>query len=259
MIATGGRIAALAIGLPIVLGVVGFQAFSMVGLMAQTSEHHEATYAWHGGEIALDMSAGSLTVVTGDDNTVGVSYTEHYQLKKPTVTASAAATGLQLKARCRGIFFSNDCEINYVLTVPSSAKMTVHTGDGAVRISDLTGAVSLDTGNGDISLTNVSGDVQARTGNGGVRAVGLRSSEFQVNTGNGGVNLAWATAPKSVSVTSGNGGIHLTVPTGSGPYRVDVSSGNGGRDVSVPTVASAAASITVHTGNGGVSVGYPGG
>lgn len=257
MIATSGRITALAIGLPLVLGVVGFQAFDMVGLMAQTSEHHEATYPWAGGEVALDISSGGVTVVTGDNNTIGVSYTEHYQLKRPTVSATPVATGLQLKARCPGALLSNNCYINYTLTVPSSATMTIHTGNGGVRINDLNGAVSLNTGNGGISLTNVSGDVQARTGNGGVHATGIRSSTFQVHTGNGGVDLQWATAPKSVSVTSGNGGVHLTVPTGSGPYRADVSSGNGGRDVSVPTDPNAAASITVHTGNGGISVGYP--
>lgn len=257
MIATSGRVTALAIGLPLVLGVVGFQAFDMVGLMAQTSEHHEASYPWQGGEIALDISSGGVTVVTGDSNTVGVSYTEHYQLRKPTVSATQVGAGLQLKARCPGVFFSNNCDINYTLTVPSSAKMTIHTGNGGVRIADLTGVVSLNTGNGGISLTNVGGDVQARTGNGGVHAIGLRSSTFQVHTGNGGVNLQWATAPMSVSVTSGNGGVQLNVPSGTGPYRVDVSSGNGGREVTVPTSANAAASIVVHTGNGGIRVGYP--
>lgn len=257
MIATSGRIAALAIGLPLVLGVVSAQAFDMVGLMAQTSEHHEATYPWHGGEIALNVSSGSVTVVTGDNNTVGVSYTEHYQLKRPTVSATTDATGLQLKARCPGVLFSNNCDINYTLTVPSSAKMTIHSGNGGVRVSDLTSALSLSTGDGGITLTDVSGDITAHTGNGGVHATGLRSNALQVHTGDGGVNLAWATAPKSVSVTSGNGGVLLTVPTGSGPYRVDVSSGNGGRDVSVPTDPNASPSIVVHTGDGGIRVGYP--
>ena len=60
-----------------------------------------------------------------------------------------------------------------------------------------------------------------------------------------------------MSVTSGNGGVQLTVPSGSGPYRVDVSSGNGGHDVSVPTDPNATASIFAHTGDGGINVGYP--
>jgi hypothetical protein len=49
MILTSGRIAALAVGLPLVLGTATFGAFSMVGLYAHTSEHHIASYPWHGG------------------------------------------------------------------------------------------------------------------------------------------------------------------------------------------------------------------
>ena len=257
MIATSGRVTALAIGLPLVLGAAGWQAFSMIGYMAQTSEHHEASYPWHGGEISLNVSSGSVTVVAGDNGTVDVSYTEHYQLKKTTVSASQTAAGLQLSARCPAAIFSNNCAVNYVLTVPPAAKMTIHTGNGSMRISDLTSTLSLNSGDGGITLTNVSGDVQARTGNGGVRATGLRSRTFQAHTGDGGVNLEWASAPTSVSVTSGNGGVQLTVPSGSGPYRVDASSGNGGHHVSVPTDPNATASIFAHTGDGGINVGYP--
>jgi hypothetical protein len=257
MIGTGGRVTALAIGIPLALGVMGWQAFSMVGLMAQTSEHHAETYPWPGGEISVDVSSGSVHVVVGDSERVGVSYTEHYQLKEPTTSVSSSAAGLQIKARCPSGIFSNNCEINYVLTVPSSAKLTIHTGDGGVQVADVAGALNLDTGDGGVSLDGVTGDVQARTGDGGVHATGLRSTALQAHTGDGGIDLEWASAPTTVAVTSGDGGVHITVPKGSGPYQVDVSSGNGGRDISVPTDSNARSSITVHTGDGGISVGYP--
>jgi DUF4097 and DUF4098 domain-containing protein YvlB len=257
MIATGGRVTAVAVGIPLALGVMGWQAFSMVGYMAQTSEHHEASYPWNGGEISIDVTSGSVHVVVGDSDTVGVSYTEHYQLKEPTVSATASDTGVQIKAHCPGALFSNNCEINYVLTVPSSAKMTIHSGNGGVHVSDVTGALNLDTGDGGIVLDDVSGDVQAHTGDGGVHGSALRSKSLQAHTGDGGIDLEWESAPTTVAITSGDGGVHVTVPQGSGPYRVDASSGDGGRDVSVPTDPNAAASITVHTGDGGISVGYP--
>jgi hypothetical protein len=257
MIGTGGRVTALAIGIPLALGVMGWQAFSMVGFMAHTSEHHEETYPWHGGEISMDVSSGSVHVVVGDSASVGVSYTEHYQLKKPTASVSPSDAGLQIKARCPSGIFGNNCEVNYVLTVPSSAKMTIHTGDGGVHVADVAGALTLSTGDGGISLDDVSGDVQARTGDGGVHGTGLRSGALQVHTGDGGIDLEWASAPTTVAVTSGDGGVHVTVPKGSGPYRVDASSGDGRRDVSVPTDPSARSSITVHTGDGGITVAYP--
>jgi hypothetical protein len=257
MIPTNGRVTALAIGIPLALGVMGWQAFNMVGFMAHTSEHHEESYAWNGGEISVDVSSGSVRVVVGDSGTVGVSYTEHYQLQKPTTSVTTSGNGLQVKAHCPGGVFSNNCDINYVLTVPSSAKMTIHTGDGGVHVADLAGALDLDTGDGGIVLDDVSGDVQARTGDGGVHGSGLRSATLQAHTGDGGIDLEWQSAPTTVALTSGDGGVHITVPDGSGPYRVDVSSGDGGKDVSVPTDPNAAAHITVHTGDGGISVGYP--
>lgn len=257
MMVTGGRLAALSIGIPLALGVVGWQAFNMVGFMAQTSEHFEESYAWHGGEIAVDVSSGSVRVVAGDSATVGVSYTEHYQLKKPTASVTPTGTGMLIKARCPGGVFSNNCSINYVLTVPSSAQMAIRTGDGGVRVSDLRGDLSLDTGSGGVSLANLSGDVQVKTGDGGVRGENLRSGVLEARTGNGGVNLTWSKQPGNVVVRTGDGGVRITVPNGTGPYHVDVSTGDGGKHVSVATDPAAKPTITAHTGNGGVVIGYP--
>lgn len=258
MIATSGRITALAVGIPLALGAAGWQAFNMVGYMAQTSEHHEASYAWSGGAITLHVSSGSVRVVVGADSSVGVAYTEHYQLKKPTTSITPTSGGLDIVARCPNALFSNNCDINYTLTVPSSARLTIHSGNGSLRVAGTTGALSLDTGDGGITLDNVTGDVQAKTGNGGVHGAALRSKVLQVDTGDGDVDLEWATTPDNASVTSGNGDIRLTMPAGSGPYRVAASTGNGGQHVSVPTDPNAKPIITMSSGNGGVSVGYPG-
>jgi hypothetical protein len=51
--------------------------------------------------------------------------------------------------------------------------------------------------------------------------------------------------------------VRITVPNGTGPYHVDVSTGDGGKHVSVATDPAAKPTITAHTGNGGVVIGYP--
>ena len=58
---TGGRIAALALGLPFVVAVAVFGAFSMVGTFARASERHVASYQWSGGAITL-RTTGDITV-----------------------------------------------------------------------------------------------------------------------------------------------------------------------------------------------------
>jgi len=198
-------------------------------------------------------------VVTGGGSQVAVSYTEHYQLKKPTVAATTADSGVQLNAKCPGGIFGNNCEINYTLTVPASARLVLHTGNGPVSVADVTGSLTLDTGAGGISLDNVSGDVVAHAGDGGIGATRLRSTSVQASTGNGGIHLEWVAAPKNVAVQTGDGGIGLTVPQGTGPYAVSATTGDGGTSVDVPSDPSSSSKITAHTGNGGIHVAFTSG
>lgn len=216
---TTGRLTAVAIGVPIALASAGWGAFSMVGLFSQSSEHHGATYPWHGGAITLSTSSGSVRVQIGSGTQVGVSYTEHFQLQRPNVSASVSANGVQLTAKCAGGALGNNCDINYVLTIPATANLSLHTGDG-----DVTGAQ-------------------------------LSSRHVEATTGDGDVRMQWSAGPADVVATSGDGDIRLTVPTGSGPYRVSTNTGDGRVQVTAPSDPAATATITAQTGDGGIVIG----
>ena len=254
---TGGRLAALAVGLPFVVGVAVVGAFSVVGDFAQTSERHVASYPWSGGGVTL-RTDGNVTVEVGSSPQIAVMYTEHYQLKKPSVTSATSGGGLQLTAKCPGavVVFGSNCAINYVLTVPATAALNVHSGDGYIHVTGSTAALSLDSGNGGIEFDNVTGDVVAHTGNGGLSGSQVSSRNVQVSTGNGGIDITWSMAPTTVVATTGNGGIHLVVPQGSGPYRTSTHTGNGSAHVNVANDSSAASSITAETGDGSITIGY---
>lgn len=258
MFLTNGRLAAVAVGIPLVLATAGWGAFSMVGLFAHTSERHVASYEWQGGEISVTTSSGSVWVRAGTGTRVEVAYTEHYELKKPTVSASTADGGVQLSAKCPGGIFSNNCDINYVISVPASARLMLHTGSGSVRVAGSTGDASIDVGDGGITLDNVAGAIVAHTGNGGIHGTQVRSMSFEVSTGNGGIGVDWAVVPTAVTATTGNGGIRLAVPAGSGPYRVSTHTGNGGVNVDIPTDPNAKDTIIARTGNGGIRVAFAG-
>ena len=252
---TTGRLTAVAIGIPIALASAVLAAFSMVGQLARASEHHEATYPWHGGAVTLNTSSGSVRVEVGTGTQVGVSYAEHFELKRPTISSSTSANGVQLNARCAGGVLGNNCDVNYLLTVPAAAVLTLHTGDGAIHVIGGSGADSFDTGNGAILFENVSGDIVAHTGDGRIGGNGVRSKSVHASTGNGGVNIGWAVAPLTVVATTGDGGIALTVPQGGGPYRMSTHTGDGGVHVTVPTDPAATATITAETGSGGIVIG----
>jgi hypothetical protein len=258
MVLTGGRLATLAIGLPIAIAAAGWGAFSVVGLFANTSEQHSSGYDWRGGAITVTDSSGSVRIQAVAGSRVSVSYTEHYQLKRPTVSATTTGDGLQLTAKCAGGLLGNNCEVNYVLSVPAAAALVVHTGSGGLHVIGVTGAAALDTGDGGITLENMSGAITAHTGSGGIHGSQLRSASMQASTGDGGIQVDWATAPTTVVATTGSGGVHLIVPTGSGPYRVATHTGSGGVNVQVATDPQSALSINVRTGDGGINVGYQG-
>jgi hypothetical protein len=257
MYASGGRVAALAVGLPFVVGAAIVGAFTVVGAFAQTSERHVASYQWSGGAITLHTD-GDVTVEVGTGTQVGVAYTEHYQLKKPTVTSSTSNGGVQLTATCPGGLFGSNCQINYVLTVPATATLNLHTGDGDIHLSGSSGSAALDTGDGDIEFDNVTGNVAAQSGDGDISGTQVGSTNVQVSTGDGDVQIDWSVAPTTVVATSGDGGIHLMLPQGSGPYRTSTHTGDGSAHVTSLVDSTAVASITATTGDGGISIGYPG-
>jgi Putative adhesin len=258
MYVTGGRLAALAVGLPFVVGAAACGAFSVVGDMAQTSERHVASYPWNGGAITL-RTDGNVTVEVGSGPQIAVTYTEHYQLKKPSVTSATSDGGLQLTAKCPGavVVFGSNCAINYVLTVPAAAMLDLHSGDGDIHVNGSTAALSLDTGDGDIEFDNVSGNVVAQSGDGGISGSQVSSKNFQATTGDGGIHVTWSVTPATVVATTGDGGIHLVVPQGSGPYRTSTHTGDGSAHVSVATDPTASPSITAESGDGSITIGYP--
>jgi DUF4097 and DUF4098 domain-containing protein YvlB len=255
MVLTRGRLAAIAIGIPLALAMAGWSAFSAVGQFSSASERHTASYDWHGGPIVVNTGSGSVRVRAGTTDRIDVVYTEHYQLKKPTVSATTANGGVQLAGKCPGGLLGNNCEVNYELTVPAATKLQLHSGSGGLHVVGITGNESLDTGDGGITLESVSGEVVAHTGNGGIRGTQLRAASVEARTGDGGIGFDWTTAPTKVVAITGNGGINLVVPAGSGPYRTSTRTGNGSVTVLVRTDPGAPASITAQTGDGGITIG----
>jgi Putative adhesin len=255
MKATGGRLAALAVGLPCVAAAAVVGAFSVVGSLARASESHVASYPWNGGAVTL-RTDGNVTIEVGTGAQVGVTYTEHYQLKKPTVASSVSNGGVQLTATCPGGLFGSNCAVNYVLTVPATAALDIHGGDGYIHVSESTAALTLDTGDGDIEFDNVTGTINARSGDGAISGTQVSSKSVQVSTGDGGIHIDWSVGPTTVVATSGDGSIHLVVPQWSGPYLTSTHTGDGSVHVNVVQDVGASSEITAETGDGGIVIGY---
>jgi Putative adhesin len=234
---TPGRVLALVIGLPLILGAVGWSAFSFVGFLARTSEHHHASYAYAGGAVAVNVNSGDVQIRAADTRAVDVEYTEHYELKRPTVRGSSTAKGVTLTGHCDGSPLGQNCQINYVITVPKQAVLQVHIGDGR------------------LTLQGVAASVTARVSDGYIHGSQLAAKSVQASVGDGNVNLQWDAAPSDVNASVGDGDVNVTVPPASGPYAIRTS-GSGGSDIRVATDPAAKDLMVLHAGDGHLRASY---
>jgi hypothetical protein len=237
MTSTPGRIAAVAIGVPVLLVGIGQGALNVTGLLARSSENHQVSYPWHGGTLTMKADDGDVTVRRSSSvSTVSVSYTEHFGLKKPTVTGKVTAGGVELSSKCPKWISDDYCSVNYVVLVPAGSQLKLKTGDGRVSLEGVDGTVTVDSGDGRIEGSE------------------LRSANVSASLGDGSVSLQWDSAPTRVEASMGDGSIHISVPSGSGPYAITKHMGDGSSDIGVAVDPKASRSMLLEMGDGSLSV-----
>lgn len=213
---------AAAVGLRVV-GLVGLLALVVGGAASLVAgffeERSTRTTVVDGTVTALDVRAGAGDVTVevgpaGGPTTVTAAST--WAFDPPVETRTLDAGTLRLSATCpASATFAQRCSVDWTVSVPADAAVTVATSSGDIRVEDVAGRVALRTGAGDVRLSAV------------------RSTDVRVETGTGDARLVFATAPDSVVTTTGAGDVTVEVPADGTTYRVVGSSGVGERRVSV--------------------------
>ena len=119
--------------------------------------------------------------------------------------------------------------------MPREGKVRLHTGDGEIQLRDMKGQMDLESGDGRLEVEGVDGTLRAHSGDGHVRVRG-RFDNLDISTSDGRIE-AEALAGSSI---------------GSG---WNLSTGDGGVTVMVPE--NFAADISVHTGDGHITLDMP--
>ncbi|WTF41216.1 DUF4097 family beta strand repeat-containing protein [Streptomyces sp. NBC_01604] len=142
--------------------------------------------------------------------------------------------------------------------VPDGVSVTVSARNAGIDAAGIAAALDLTTLNGDVTVTRSGGDdaaVRLSTRNGSVRATALDTRRLYAATTNGDVKLACATAPSSVTATTTNGSVGVTVPHNAPAYLVTAGTDNGRATVAVPTRdVPHGPTMTLTTVNGDVDV-----
>jgi hypothetical protein len=200
-----------------------------------TTQPASATYNLPVGikTLTVNNQAGTTQVTAASG--AGQIHVVQRPTGKPTAYRKTVGSAATIGARCPGGIHLGDCHMNYQIQLPPSTVLTV-TGDA--------GLVILHGG-----LTKA----QVTTHAGKVSGTGLGRGSFTVATEVGEVDLAFASAPTRVKVTTTAGAIDVTVPGGAS-YKVTTSSDVGDQDVTVPNDANAANIIDLHAQVGHISL-----
>ena len=268
---TRGRRVVLAIGLPIVLALIGYTALTEVAFAGQASYPVRLAVPVHGDTVSLSAGSADVRVTEAPGSQLRLAGTAHYSLIRSTVTWRTTRSGVVVSPRCH--FVTGACSFDLNADVPVGKRALISAGSGNVTVVNLSGpvsagsgsgdilaenvpnAVTLETGSGNISGTNVSGaKVTVKTGSGDIAIEGLTGAHVIASAGSGDITLTFTKVPEQVHVTNGSGNVTLVLPHGRTLYQVNATTDSGGRVVTVPTSSVSQHVITVSDGSGNISI-----
>jgi len=203
------------ISLPLFIAVLAFTAFAhaddwsktydLTGKPGLRVEAHDANVrieAWDQNKIEAHVTTHGWHIGSG-----GLEIVEHQQ---------GNAVDIELREPHRS-HFSIGIETRrteLVIRMPRSAKVNVHSGDGAVAARGLEGELDFSTGDGKLELEDVDGSLRANTSDGSVRVSG-RFDVLQLRTSDGRVEVEarpGSQLREAWDVRSSDGSVTLKIP-----------------------------------------------
>jgi len=290
---TPGRRAALVLGVPIALAIIGLIAVDMVANVGQASLRVDRTVPVRGHQAGLSVDNPDVTLraAAGSGDAIRVTGTLRGPFVPPVFGLRPTATGLVIRSHC--VVPIGSCSGVLAVTVPAGLPVTASalSGDldasgfrGHVTLSDITGdlgagrlsgTISLDDGSGDITASSLDGGIRLNDGSGDITVSGLAGDRVSLSDGSGDIDvtglaatgvtgrdnsgditLTFTKVPRRVDISVGSGDIVLVLPRGPAYYQVDASSSSGGSTVSVKTRPSSPNVITAIDNSGDVSISY---
>jgi DUF4097 and DUF4098 domain-containing protein YvlB len=226
-----GIVAGAAIGLSLL--VVG----ALVGLgltgcaLAGPESTDVRSYAIGGQVRGLDLvSQAGAVEVRAVGGSPRVTETVRYRGPLPVTSHDLKDGTLELRNdKC------SNCSVSYLVEVPAGTTVHVHTDAGAVR------------------LTGMSGDLTVETDAGEIDGTGLGSAHTVATSRAGKISLGYQADPSTVDAKTTAGAVEIHLP-GTGSYAVDAGTRAGNTTIGVPTNPEATRKISAHTEAGSVAV-----
>ncbi len=247
------RALALAVGGLLAVVFVVIASFHVAGwtLGSGTRTQHRVIHGASGVDVFADGHA-DVMVEAGTERDATVDAVTRGSLRAPRLRLSVQGADVHVSGGCGPVLFGN-CRASVTVRVPAGAAVTVHSGNGDVELSGLSGPVRVDAGAGDISASDLSGPTDLHTGSGDVEGDALSSPTVRAGSGSGDLELLFSAPPAEADAETGSGDVTLLVPRGAA-YAVDAETSSGDRVVGVQTSRRSGHALHVRSGSGDVSV-----
>jgi hypothetical protein len=267
---TSGRVVTLAIGVPVLLALIGAVALSLVGAVGQATFPVHDTIPVTGGQVTALIDSGNITLRQTPSTAARAELTgtARYTLVRSTFTASGSTVNYTCPLHI------GNCSLDGTLQVPERAAVSLYTFGGDVTVPDFSGSplslntdggnvnagdlatgVDLTTAGGDVTAGALAGPLNANTEGGNVNIASMTASDVAVSSGGGDVSLAYASqslAPRDVHITTYGGNVTLYLPPGQ--YQVTEILNGGTPGHTVANDPTAKNSIYVSSGGGDINI-----
>ena len=200
------------------------------------------------GKLALriDSNDADIRIISWDrKDTAARITTEGYKLGADDVQVIDRQSGDNVEIQVRKprrLNFSHGVRNQWIhieVSVPREADLNLHTGDGSIRVDNVTGQLHLDSGDGNVEVRAADGPLVAATGDGNIQAQG-RFDSLDLHTGDGNVDAEVASGShisSSWMVRTGDGNISVRLPQGFAAD-LDAETGDGRVNVQFPVMMS---------------------
>jgi autotransporter translocation and assembly factor TamB len=203
------------------------------------------------GRLTLQNTNGSVRVAAWDEPRVRIeavkSAANERALRDLDVAIEGQDDHVDVRSRMpRGHWFGHGGKVDYTITVPRGASVSVRNVNGRVELQDLSGAVHAENVNGSLHANELAGPVEASTVNGSVEVRLARidaASRNRISTTNGSVRVILPRdAGADVVATTVNGAVHcdFDVDGKTSRRRIEGRIGGGGARFELETVNGSA-------------------
>ena len=172
--------------------------------------------------LRVETSDANIRVDTWAQHTISARVTtERWKIGEKGIKINARQSGDTVELEVRfpnniNIFGFNSSgrKVDIEIHMPREGRVTLRTGDGSIRLTDLKGEAEINSGDGNQELEALDGTLRAKAGDGHIRAVG-RFDALEIGTGDGRIEARALPGSQTASnwdLHAGDGSITLQVP-----------------------------------------------